>query len=267
MIMKMPKLEHRQITDHIIQIGDSSGNACSLVIGKERSLLFDTMTGACDLKGYVKALTNLPLTVVLSHGHFDHSFGSWQFGEVYLNEQERHVYKMNRAILPEIIQNTGAVLPEELTDGSFELSFHDLNEGDIFDLGSVTAEAVSLPGHTRGSIGLLVKEDRTLLVGDAVSPQMTLIFEESMTVGTYLETLSKAAGLPIDRMIGSHFMKAFPVSAIGLFEDCAKSIGKVRGMKYTFTPVPEYKGILWLYEINNPAVEETICIITKSDET
>ena len=262
-MIKTPKLEHRQLTEHVIQIGDSVGNACTLVIGEEHSLLFDTMTGTCDLKQYVKEITDLPLTVVLSHGHFDHSYGSWQFGEVYLNAQERQVYEKSQTLLPEIVQNTKAVLPEQLRNGSFDLIFHDLKEGDLFPLGSITAEAVSLPGHTRGSIGLLLREERTLLVGDAVSPQMTLLFEESLPVSTYLETLSKSADLPADRIIGSHFMKAFPVSAIGIFEDCARSIGKIRGMKYVFSPVPEYKGTLWLYEIHNPLIDETICIITK----
>ena len=261
----VPALNHVQITEHVIQIGDSAGNACTLVTGSERAVLFDTMTGACDLKRYVEGLTDLPLTVILSHGHFDHSYGSWQFGRVFLNPREKTVYYANRELLPEIIRNTGSVLPAELVSGDFELSFSDLNEGDRFDLGGITAEAVSLPGHTEGSTGLLLKEEEILLVGDAVSPQMTLIFNESLPVPVYLETLGKVRNLPVRSIIGSHFMKAFPISVTETFADCAKSIGKIRGMKYMFTPVPEYRGILWLYRINEPVTGETVCIITKED--
>lgn len=258
-----PLLIKTNITGRIIQIGDSIGNACTLIHGDRQALLFDTMTGACDLKGYIESITDLPLTVVLSHGHFDHAFGSWQFGEIWLNASERKVLAENRLLLPEIIRNTDAVLPEKLVSGDFEVAFHDLSEGDLFDLGGITAEAVALPGHTEGSTGLLIREERILLVGDAISPQMTMIFEESMDLSVYFQTLEKAKKLPIDSFIGSHFMKAFPVSAIDTFKKCAENIGKKNGMKYTFTPVPKYRGMLWLYEIRDPEIDETVCIIIK----
>ena len=78
-----PQLKNIRFSDRVIQITDSIGNACTLVTGSKKAILFDTMAGPCDLKSYVSTLTDLPLTVVCSHGHFDHISGSWQFEEVW----------------------------------------------------------------------------------------------------------------------------------------------------------------------------------------
>ncbi len=69
----MGEFAQTALRPHIIQIENTIGNCCTLVLGREKALLFDTMTGLGDLKGYVERLTDLPLTVVNSHGHFDHN--------------------------------------------------------------------------------------------------------------------------------------------------------------------------------------------------
>lgn len=272
--MKQPELIHVKLTDHVTQIGDSVGNACTLVTGSERALLFDAMSGSCDLRSYVETLTDLPLTVVISHGHFDHICGAWQYcetqntdqsrpaAEVYLHSSEIPVFEESLSLLPGIVENTGVPLPEELMTGSFCLHFRDLCEGDLFDLGGLTAEAVSLPGHSAGSMGLLLREERILLVGDAVSPQMCLFFPVSLPMETYLKTLDKVETLPADYLLGSHFMKMFPLAAVSVFRECALNAGKKRGMSYVFTPVPKYRGTLWVYRLRDELTDETVCIIT-----
>ena len=257
-----PSLVHERISDHVIQIGDSAGNACTLVLGSERALLYDTMTGSLDLKAYVESLTDLPLTVVISHGHFDHVCGAFQFGRAYMSSLEKATFEECRRVLPSIGKNTGLPLPEELIRDDSALTFSELCEGDRFELGDLTALAVALPGHTPGSIGLLIEEERLLLVGDAVSPQMCLFLPESLPLEVYLKTLEKVKRLPADAILGSHFMKTFPMEAIQVFSDCAGNIGKKRGIAYSFTPVPEYTGTLWFYQLHEPLTGETVCIIT-----
>ena len=48
---------------------------CYLLIGKERALLFDTAYGVGNLREFVEGITDKPVTVVNSHGHFDHTGG------------------------------------------------------------------------------------------------------------------------------------------------------------------------------------------------
>ena len=257
-----PSLSHVRISDRVIQISDGTGNACTLVTGQKKALLYDTMSGALDLKSYVESLTDLDITVVISHGHFDHVCGAWQFGRAYMSALEEPTYAECRRILPEIETNTKVPLPEKLMKGEFDLQFVDIHEGDLFDLGGLTAEAVLLPGHTPGSMGLLLREERLLLVGDAVSPQMCLFLPESLPLDVYVQTLHKVKKLPVDAVMGSHFMKTFPMKAVDEFEKCSQIVGKVRAIRYSFTPVPEYLGTLWFYNLHEPLTGETMCIIT-----
>ena len=257
-----PQLTHVRISDRVLQIGDSVGNACTLLLGDEKALLFDAMTGSCDLKEYVESLTDLPLTVVISHGHFDHVCGAWQFGSAFMNALESATYTECRRILKDIERNTGIPLPEKLMSGAFRLDFQDVQEGDVFDLGGRRAEAVLLPGHTPGSIGLLVREEKLLLTGDAVSPQMCLFLPESLPVRVLFRTLDKVERLPAERILGSHFMKTFPMTHISVFRKCAESIGKVRGYPYVFPPVPEYKGTVWFYDMHDDVIHQPVCVIT-----
>jgi glyoxylase-like metal-dependent hydrolase (beta-lactamase superfamily II) len=53
-----------------------------LVLGGERALVIDTRGDArqgVELAGAVRAVTSLPVTVVLTHAHFDHCFGTAAF--------------------------------------------------------------------------------------------------------------------------------------------------------------------------------------------
>ena len=50
-------------------------NHAYLLAGTEQALLIDTGLGVCDLFSAVRALTSLPVTVALTHAHWDHIGG------------------------------------------------------------------------------------------------------------------------------------------------------------------------------------------------
>jgi hydroxyacylglutathione hydrolase len=54
-----------------------------LVEGNEKAALIDTGMGSGDLAGYVKTLTKLPVIVLITHGHRDHTGQMNQFTTVY----------------------------------------------------------------------------------------------------------------------------------------------------------------------------------------
>ena len=47
-----------------------------LIIGEEKALLFDTAYGMGNLREFVEGITQKPVIVVNSHGHFDHTGGN-----------------------------------------------------------------------------------------------------------------------------------------------------------------------------------------------
>lgn len=50
-----------------------------LLLGSEKALLIDTGNGLSDLPQAIGEITDLPLTVVNTHGHYDHIHGNYLF--------------------------------------------------------------------------------------------------------------------------------------------------------------------------------------------
>lgn len=198
-----------------------------LIVGKERSLLFDTGYGVADLKQAVEEITKLPLVVVNSHGHFDHTVGNSCFpGPYYMHKADLEVYHRHnspesRRMGLEAVQKFQRILfflhwiPKDLDvnaylNGMPEDDFHFIEEGYTFDLGGVTAEVVEIPGHTPGSIGLLVKEKRLFLASDGVNANTWLFLPESQKLSVYQDTLKKIQKLDFDYLLTGHTLKLEP---------------------------------------------------------
>ena len=153
--------------------------------GTNSAALLDTGFGFGDLKGYVDSLTDKPYVVILSHGHMDHAGGAVQFETVYLNERDWELEKWHSTRERRIwdVQHGPGGMPEGVTEEDFLPSrtepYLPVNEGDRFDLGGVTVCPIAAPGHTPGSLILLIPEDRIAIFGDACGEHTLLPFAES----------------------------------------------------------------------------------------
>lgn len=67
--------------------------------------------------------------------------------------------------------------------------FLDIKGGDSFDLGGIHLDLYDCAGHTPGSIVVLVREERTLLVGDACSNFTFMASQEALAIPLYEENL------------------------------------------------------------------------------
>ena len=180
------------VNDHITRIFGAADERMYLVEGTERAALIDTGVGVGDLAGYVSTLTEKPLTVLLTHAHVDHAMGAWEFAgtaPVHLNGRDLPLYRRDSspsraesmaAMWPWTVPHLNEVGPVELLP---------LEDGQTFDLGGVTIEALACPGHTVGSMVFLLREDRLLLLGDACNPNTLLCDEYSTTVEEYRDAL------------------------------------------------------------------------------
>lgn len=232
-----------QINDHIYQIKDSMGVLTTLVIGKNKALLIDTGYGIGDLKQHISTITDLPLIVVASHGHMDHTGGNYQFNEVFIHPLDIELCKLHNSLewrKRDIVNATNLkILPDNFNKEEFlsqrEGNLKVIKENHIFDLGNISITVVNMEGHTKGSIGFLINEDRILVVSDATCPFVWLFLEESTTVSTYVKMLERNLQLPFDNILVGHGAgKLLPRSRMESFLNIAKTIDLKKAVKVSF---------------------------------
>lgn len=174
---------NERINENVTAIISMTGEIMYLVEGEAKAVLVDTCLGVGHLKQYVENLTAKPITVILTHGHIDHAMGAPEFDVVYMNPKDEEIYKSMRDIEGRkdyIKGNLGGFLPE-FEENDFvapqELKYQPLHDKEVFDLGGLHIETYELPGHTPGSMVILIQELRMLITGDACNPA-TFLFDE-----------------------------------------------------------------------------------------
>lgn len=166
-----------------------------LTPGKDAAILYDTGFGIGDLKSMVESLTDLPIIVVNSHNHGDHTLGNPQFSKVHIHSLDaagltRMMGMPVREVPPEDVREYKYVQEDLVQPSAYEVETFE--DGHIFDLGGgYEFEVFHLPGHSPGGIGLLDKKRRALFSGDALVWTPTLIMSRPGMPITPYHTVEK----------------------------------------------------------------------------
>lgn len=184
-----------KVTDHVTSIMDSGGVRAFLIQGTKKAAVVDTCCGLGNLKETVDGMTKLPVEVICTHGHVDHAGGSYGFDKVYLNRADWDLAGKSTTIERRFqFVNNGAVIPRCSLEQFIPQrvgGYLDLADGQLFDLGGLTLECVAVPGHTQGMMGVLLKECRAIILGDACNPLTFMQLEESTDLEAYRNSLSR----------------------------------------------------------------------------
>lgn len=175
------------INDSVTLIDDAGASTCYLVTGEKKALLIDTLNGEEDLFQIVRELTPLPVTVVNTHGHGDHILGNVFFEEAWLHPADWAMHDAHFAF-----PQTALELQKK---GLKPCRLLPLKEDAVFDLGGMTLEVIPIPGHTAGSVALLLREHRLLFTGDALNGHLWMQLDESLS----METLKRSLENVIDK--------------------------------------------------------------------
>lgn len=189
---EVPYIEHSvvEIAPNLYCISEFYLVNTFLLVGEEKAVLFDTGCGIGNLREICERITDKPITVMLTHGHFDHSGGLYQFTDcdVYMHPADldkntgsnkaRVSYATSRGPVrfpgEKNIQAMVARIPEEEPEAvSLDIT-KPVKEGDVFDIGGSTITVFETPGHTDGSVAYLVEPQRVLVSGDTVNNSIIL---------------------------------------------------------------------------------------------
>jgi len=252
-----------EVLENVYVLKDRADCCANLVIGENKALLFDTGSGADDMSEAVRKITGLPLTVINSHGHFDHIGGDNQFDEVYLSE-------LDFPILEDYDMQTLNRWRKELAKESvqeFSTAPKEWNcikglRFDSFDLGHMRCEIIPLKGHTAGSIGIWIPSKRLLLSGDALIPVMCLNFQNHLSKQAQYETLIRVQDLDFDFYLTSHQDRLYPKQLIQRMMTCIENSSKGKFHFYQYPHPPYAKGWIYLDSLG----EEPVALILSEEE-
>lgn len=196
--------------------------------GRERDLIIDTGLGVRSLREAAADLFERPVTAVLTHSHFDHIGGAYEFAERIAHADEVEELAEPRSFRGLTARAMGETLVQRLRAAGYDVPEqfltampHDgfpvddysvrsapltrtVRDGDVIDLGDRVFEVLHLPGHSPGSIGLWEKATRTLFSGDAIYDGPLLFDLPGSSVEDYARSLRRLSALDVAVVHAGH---------------------------------------------------------------
>lgn len=175
-------------------------NYSYLIVGQTRAVLFDSGSGTRDISGVVASLTKLPVTVIVSHLHYDHLGGIAPFAHVAMIDLPETRADVSGALFkPSRYEYMGFF--DGLVAPSFRVGEW-LAPGTVIDLGGRALRVLSTPGHTPTSVALFDATNRRLFIGDFIYPTTLYAFLPGASLSAYQATARMLIGiLPSDTVL------------------------------------------------------------------
>lgn len=128
---------------------DEAAKVCAVIDPGDEPKRIEAMIASCGCT---------PVMILLTHGHFDHCTGvaglleKWPDLPVYIHEAD-------------VTDGVGGELTFRRLDEKNQRYWH---EGDTLTVGSLTLRVMETPGHSRGSVCLLVEGQGVIFSGDTL---------------------------------------------------------------------------------------------------
>ena len=182
-----------------------------LLLGNKRAILFDTGPGVRNIKPVVDSLTQLPVTVISSHPHYDHIGNNYRFEHIaWLDIEAIRSEVEDNIFQPSILRGfTSRRIP------AFAISEWWRAEQEI-DLGDRKITAFHIPGHESGSVALLDSARQQLFTGDFIYPGWLVAFAPTSNLSDYVSSvrylLAHTSGN--EKLFGAHSVPEHPSPAL-----------------------------------------------------
>lgn len=174
-----------------------------LVLGSEKAVLIDTGNGIGNIEEVVSKLTDLPVTVLVTHEHPDHFGGAHLFERVAIFDHPQAIERLKEGVPHEragrIIDTESDYvwkpLPASVDPETFSIPGVEpterLEDGQVIDLGGRRLEVIHTPGHSAGSACFLDTDRRLLFTGDHFYPGPLYAHGRDVDVDAYVASNEK----------------------------------------------------------------------------
>lgn len=193
----------------IKDIASTENSISYLVCGKNKALLFDMGLGLSPISPLLRRITSLPVIACLSHWHFDHSGGAYEFEHLigWGSEYMRQVSL--RGITNELIHTqVGTDFWKSIGKKNHRTQKFPqitmIDEEQSIDIGEYNFKIVHTPGHTKDSICLYEPKMKWLFSGDTVYHGPLYLHFDDAEMETYKQSINKLCEYDIESIYPGH---------------------------------------------------------------
>lgn len=146
---------------------------------KEKAFVIDTGMTTTPIIPVIRQITQLPLELIITHGHIDHIALANEFSKIYFPKKDIDLF-----------YKTNETLPKNLKIDSSKFEF--IDDGDEIQIDeNHNLEIIKSYGHTSGSISIVDHKNKFIFSGDSFGSGTVVLlnFDYSLTINQYKETL------------------------------------------------------------------------------
>ena len=199
---------------------------CYLLCGRERAVLIDTGLGVSNIKRIVDGLTELPVTVITTHAHWDHIGGHRYFDTIAVHEAEKDWLSVRFPIPLQVVRRNLTKLPCDFP-ADFDLDAYRvfqgmpqkiLRDGDWLELGGRGLRVIHTPGHSPGHCCFYEPGRNYLFSGDLIYQGCLYAFYPTTDPQLFYRSVKRVRGYEIAKILPGHHQLHIPLSLLDEIE-------------------------------------------------
>lgn len=182
----------KEIAPNLYAIGELSWyqkNWHYLVVGTNRAVLFDTGTGRKSIKPIIDRLTDLPVTAMVSHLHYDHTGNLHEFSDVLMLDVPAVRKLIDRDVL-NITRYRHLGFIDDLESRPVRITQW-IDDGAAIDVGDRELVVKSIPGHTKDSLVLFDPASKMMFMGDTLHRGTVVALVPGSSRSDYIDSLTR----------------------------------------------------------------------------
>jgi glyoxylase-like metal-dependent hydrolase (beta-lactamase superfamily II) len=219
----------------------SQYNTSYLIVGDEQAVMFDAGSserpaGSKSMRQVAALYTDKPITLILSHFHYDHIYDASRFegGVTLIDRPEIRAGVKNGLYTISALESVDAETPPLQVAGF-------IADGNVIALGNRTLDVLNLPGHTTESIVLIDRARNQTFTGDFVYKHLggIIAFAPASNLQAYKANSERLLQVTKSdtQFFGAHGIPLFGRDWVSLMSD---ELGKIVSGKQDYRYVAHY---------------------------